>query len=115
MIRPDPETRRARLARVLARFAETTGDGRARTAAAILTGARQGRRGHDDAKVLAYAHRLHSTGIAKSVNQACTMAAEAFAPYDEMEVTRDRLRRKFRANLVAAKTGENESLSSPEI
>jgi hypothetical protein len=91
---------RERLAELCRVFAARTGDGRLRTAAAILSGKKPGRRPIDDEKALAYVATLLKTGIAESEHDACERAAIVYAPAHQVETMRDRLRRKFRTQPI---------------
>lgn len=88
-----------RIARLCRAVADRTGDGRLRTASAILTGKRSGRKATDDSKALDYAESLFKTGMASSIYKACESAATIYAPMHQVKTMRDRLRKKLRTKL----------------
>ncbi|EAQ35616.1 hypothetical protein NB311A_17609 [Nitrobacter sp. Nb-311A] len=88
-----------RIARLCHAVAERTGDGRLRTASAILTGKHSGRKAIDDTKALEYAEGLFKAGVSQSVHRACERAAQLYAPAHQVDTMRDRLRRKLRRKL----------------
>jgi len=88
-----------RIAKLCRAVAERTGDGRLRTAAAILTGKHSGRKATDDTRALEYAEGLFKTGVARSLHRACERAAQLYAPAHQIDTMRDRLRKKLRRQL----------------
>lgn len=99
---------RATVAELLEEMAEATGDGRFRTAAAMVRGARGGRRAKDDTEALQYAAGLFNANLVESRHRACEMAAVLFAPSHQVETMRDRLRRKLRRELFKSEDGGKE-------
>ncbi len=95
----DPEhvdTLRDTVAHLLDEMAAATADARFRSAAAMVRGARGGRRGKDDTQALEYARALQAVKAAPSRHRAAEMAAVLFASNDEVEAMRDRIHRKLR-------------------
>jgi hypothetical protein len=89
---------RASLAACCDDFAKLSGDGRFRSAAAILRGLPSGRRRLDDSAALAYAEKLLSTGIAKTKRQAAQKSAKIHASGVQVQTTAERLRKKLGGN-----------------
>lgn len=95
----DVDSLRATIAGLLDEMADAAGDKRFRSAAAMVRGNPAGRQRKDDAQALEYAEALLAMGAASSPHRACAMTAEVFAPSEQVEAMRDRIRKKLRTKL----------------